>query len=154
MAHDMRMRQFARYPGLTAELPEDRKKIHAADSKSLALHFRILREVARKLVDGLQRNGNDLPGIFPFWIIPLENVHCDIAGTEINVGLVVDARDLGHAGAGVPQKKINQKKPAPSPGIVRRSLVVENLELGSKLVELLFVQVLDPLLGDPGHNRR
>ena len=154
MAQDMRMRQLARDPRPAAELPEDREKVHAADRKCLALHIRILREITRKLVDGLQRDRNDLPAIFLFRVLPLENVHRDFAGAEVNVRLVVDSRNLRHPGASVPQKKIDQKIPAPGTGIVRRRLVVENLELGRKLVELFFVQVLDSLLGNPGHDRR
>ena len=154
MAHDMRVRQLDRDPGPAAKFPEDRIKIHAADRKSLAFHFGKLREVSRKLVDGLKRDGDDLPSVFSFWIMPLKNVHRDVASTEVNVGLVIDSRNLGHPGASVPQKKIDQKIPASSPGIVRRSLIIENLELRCKVVELLFVQVVDPLLGDQRYKRR
>ena len=150
----MRMRQPVGNPGPATKFPEDQKKIHTADRKSFAFHFGILREVSRKLVDGFKRNSNDLPGVFPFRIMPLENIHRDVAGAEVNVDLVVDTRDLGHPGAGVPQKKIDQEISASSPGIVHRSLIKENLELRRKVVELLFVQVVDPLLGDQRYKRR
>ena len=154
MAHDMRMRQLIGDPGPAAKFPEDRIKIHAADRKSFAFHFGILREVSRKLVDCLKWDGDNFPSVFLFRIMTLKNVHCDVAGAEVNVDLVVDTRDLRHPGAGVPQKKIDQKIPASSPGIVRRSFIVENLKLRCKVVELLFVQVVDSLLGDQRYKRR
>ena len=146
------MGQAGRDPSLPAELAKDAEEIRAVDGESLPFHLGILREIAGKLINGRTRNGNNLPGIFPLWVVPLENVHRDIAGAEVDIGLVIDLGHLGDATTGIPQKKIDQEVPASSPGEIFGSLVVEDLELFREVVQLLFVQVVDPFMDVYGQN--
>jgi len=146
------MGQAGRDPGLPAELAKDAEEIRAVDGEGLPFHPGILREIAGKLVDSHERDRNYLSGIFPLWVVPLENIHRDIAGAEVDIGLVIDLRHLGDAATGVSQKKIDQEVPASSPGEIFGGLVIEDLELFREVVQLLFVQVVDPFMDIYGQN--
>lgn len=146
------MGQAGRDPSLPAELAKDTEEIRAIDCEGLSFHPGILREIAGKLVDGRKGNGNNLPGIFPLWVVPLENVHCNVAGAEVDIGLVIDLDYLGDATAGVSQKKIDQEVPASSSGEILGRLVIEDLELFREVVQLLFVQVVDSFMDVYGQN--
>lgn len=143
MAENVRMGQAGRDPGLPAELAKDAEEIRAVDCEGLPFHSGILREIAGKLIDGRERDRNHLPGIFSLWVVPLENIHRDITGAEVDIGLVIDLDYLGDATAGVPQKKIDQEVPASSPGEILGGLVIEDLEMFREVVQLLFVQVVN-----------
>jgi len=146
------MGQAGRDPSLPAEFAENSEEIRAVDCEGLPFHPGILREIAGKLVDGRKGNRNYLPGIFPFGVVPFENVHRDVAGAEVDVGLVVDSGYFGDAATGVSQKEIDQEIPAASLCEIPGRLVIEDLELFREVIQLLFVQVVDPFMDVYGQN--
>lgn len=152
MSENVRMGQAGRDPSLPAELAKDAEEIRAVDCEGFPFHSGILREIAGKLVDSHERDRNYLPCVFPLWVVPLENVHRNVAGAEVDIGLVIYLGHLGNAAAGVPQKKIDQEVSASSPGEILRGLVVENLKLFREVVQLLFVQVVDSFMDIYGQN--
>ena len=139
MSENVRMGQAGRDPRFPAKLAKNAEEIRAVDGEGLPFHPGILREIAGKLVDGHKGNGNNLPGVFPLWVVPLENIHCDVAGAEVDIGLIINLGHLGDAAAGVPQKKKDQKIPASSSGEILGGLVIKDLELFREVVQLFFV---------------